>query len=237
MFQRTHLFEHPLSLKILLTSFIVFACLAAFSALCAFYYAFGHADGEPGVSFADIEKTVFGSETSPLNLALLNPHRYGLGGVKATDLELLRLWCERGAPHAGFGNVARILKGSAFDRRVGSTFLLDEYSRVRALALSVPPMTAATKAQVISVYFCLAGFFMLILGMLFLRTSLFERKKIFFVMLAFLSSLVAPAAFLLSGRAAALLYISLLAGLVVLVCLAMFAMLALYDLWVRKPAS
>ena len=78
---------------------------------------------------------------------------------------------------------------------------------------------------------------MLILGMLFLRTSLFERKKIFFVMLAFLSSLVAPAAFLLSGRAAALLYISLLAGLVVLVCLAMFAMLALYDLWVRKPAS
>jgi hypothetical protein len=250
VYQHTKLYEFSVSMKLLLSGTIVAVCVAVVLAVFGLYHACRQADGDPGISFHDIKRTVCGARRSVLEQALDHPERNGLGSAKPDDLEFLRTWRKAGAPRTDFPRVAAVLEGSrllpawnqieadasgAEEKRLGRENAA--YDRVVALAHRPRMLSNAQLGTGTALYVAIMALVLLALGLMFVRSSLFEKTKLFFVVSTFALVAAAPLFLWLGRTRTTFLYLMLLAGLLLVVCLGVLALVALYDLWVRKPAA
>jgi len=246
VFQRTKLYESSLSMKVLLTGFIIVACAAALMAVGAAVYACRDVDGNPGISFDDVETLIRGSDRSILEVAADAPKEWGLVSASEQDLERLKAWCQQGAPRSDLLEISRILTGSKFDlpgwRSLGETpkssrHLNQRYKRLLSLATRherLPPLQLTTGT---AIYLAIISLIFLGLGLMFVRTSLFEKTKVFFISMTFIFAVSCPTLLWLGRRHTAYIYAMLLAGLLLAVCLGVLALVALYDIWFRRPVT
>jgi len=236
MYQHMRLYEFSGSMKVLLTGFVLSVMIVAAVAAAAFYHACEPLDGAPGISFTDVKVFAAGADQSVLEDVIENPARYGLANPTELDRNILRTWCQQGAPREKLGDVQRVLKGTYFDR-ASRRDNLKSYRQLAALAQDRPPLSPARFAVGTAVYLAIFSVAFLGLGVLFVRSSLFEKTKLFFVGATFFVALAGPV-FLWMGRSrSGHLYGMLLSGLLLAVCLTVFALVALNDLWFRRPAS
>jgi len=245
VYQQLRLYEFSPSMKLLLTGFIVAVCLSLALALAAAYHVIQNADGEPGVQFRDIEMLVCGTDLSVLERAASEPDRYGLATAKAEDLTELKEWCQAGASRERLERVRQILKDSSFDRRPGqddesrrdTKRLNREYRRLASLATCHERLQVSGLAMGTALYLSVVGLAFLGLGLMFVRTSLFEKTKIFFVTSTFLMLIAVPACLWLARRHPPFLYPMLLGALLLGLGLSVFALVALFDIWFRRPVT
>ncbi|MFH1732789.1 MAG: hypothetical protein ABIF82_14215 [Planctomycetota bacterium] len=255
MYQHTRLYEFSGSIKLVLTGFILAACAAAVMALAGLHYACKDLDGRPEISFKDIKWFIRGADASVLEHAADRPKEYGLRSADRDALQPLKDWSEKGAPRAELDTIRRILKDSELDRAVGErdkkaddTMLLAlptlpakefnaEYRRLKALAARPPPLSDAGLGVGIALYLAIVSLAFLGLGMLFARTSMFEKRKIFFVGNTFALILACPIFLWLARDYTTGVYLMLLSLLLLVVCFGVFALVALYDIWFRRTAT
>ncbi len=254
MYQHMRLYELSASTKVLLTGFILVIAAAGVVALASLYYVCKDVDGKPGISFDDIHTSIRGASTSILEDAVAHPEAHGLGGVSKGDLRTLKAWCEGGGPWSDFKEVHRILSDSDFGRtratrrdpdKVGPdkpTALSDEklnrkYRRLRALARRRPPLSDQQLTVGIALYLLLTSLVFLGLGVLFVRTSMFEKRKTFFVGSTFIMIAACPVMLWLAREHTTCIYLLLLSLLLLVVCFAVFALVALFDIWFRRTMT
>jgi hypothetical protein len=244
MLQHTKLYEFTVSMKLLLTGFTLTVCAAGLLAFAGLYHACKDADGDPAISFDDIRIFICGAESSPLERAAANPAAYGLADATSDDLARLRAWSRNKAPRSEFDAIRRILAGSTFD--TGGEGLrkelddngarTDRYERIALLTRRYGLSTAELTGG-IALYLALVGLVCLGLGTMFVRTSLFERTKTFLVTSTFILVAAAPAFLLLAAGNPVHVYFLLLAVFLLAVCIGVTALVVIYDLWFRRPAT
>ena len=242
MYQHTRLYELSVSTKMLLTGFILTICTAAALGVVAFQQFAQGADGDPALSLRDIRLVTCGSEKAILEAAADAPSEFGLENMDAAKAKTLRDWCHDGAPLDGAENVMGIIEGSSFDRPPGlysadGTVLPEAYSRIAALARPSEAISAAQLATGTALYLAIVSLAFLGMGLMVVRTSLFERTKVFFVGATFAVAAACPLCLWLGRGLPEFLYLMLLSGLLLAVCLGVFALVALSDLWFRRPAT
>ena len=246
VYQHTRLYELSVSTKLLLTGFILAICTAGALGVAGFYHAHKDADGIPAISFKDVKISVSGAHRAVLERAADKPDDWGLGGTSTQDRETLKAWCRDGARRATFPEIKRILKDSYFDRDPGQESASEEqslkneneeYERIAALARPRHPLSSAELAAGITLYLAIMSLALLGLGVLFVRTSLFEKTKVFFVGATFVFAAACPVCLWLGRTGSSFLYLMLLSGLLLAVCFVVFALVTLYDLWLRRPVT
>ncbi len=235
MYQHMRLYEFSMSMKLLLTGFILAICAAGALGIAAFYHWCRDADGNPAISFEDIRIVTCGAECSVLEKAADRPEEFSLGDVSGLDLELLKEWCRAGAPRKSFPEIAAILKDSAFDRYASGGE--QAYSRLASLARHYHPLSSLQLATGTMFYLSVVSVAVLGMGLLFLRTSLFEKTKVFFVSSTFAVVVACPISVWLAEVHAVFLYLMLLSALLLVVCLGVFAVVALNDIWFRRTVT
>ena len=246
MFQRTKLYESSLSMKVLLTGFIVAVCMAALMGLSAFLYACRNVDGDPAISFDDVEIFLRGADRSILEAAADAPKEWGLVSASEQDLARLTKWCQDGAPRSDMLEISRILTGSRFDlpgrRGFSSTPKSDRrlnrrYKRLLSLATRQEKLSPVQLTTGTAIYLAIMSLAFLGLGLMFVRTSLFEKTKVFFISATFIFAVACPTLLWLARRHTAYIYAMLLSALLLVVCLGVLALVALYDIWFRRPVT
>ena len=255
MYQHTRLYEFSGSIKLLLTGFILAVCAAGVMTLVGLHFACKDLDGRREISFKDIKWFVRGADASVLERAADHPNEHGLHSADRDELQTLKDWCENGAPRAGLDTIRHILKDSELDRAAGEaskkaddTMLLTvptlpakelnaEYRRLKALATRPAPLSNADLGIGIALYLAIVSLAFLGLGMLFVRTSIFEKRKIFFVASTFALILASPIFLWLGRDHTTSIYIMLLSLLLLVVCFGVFALVALYDIWFRRTVT
>jgi len=255
VYQHTRLYEFSGSIKLLLTGFILAICAAGVMALAGLHYACKDLDGRPEISFKDIKQFIRGADASVLEHAAERPKEHGLRSADRDDLETLKDWCENGAPRAELDIIRHILKDSELDRAAGApdkkaddTMLLTvptlpakefnaEYRRLKALATRPAPLSNAGLGAGIALYLAIVSLAFLGLGMLFVRTSMFEKRKVFFVGSTFALILACPIFLWLGRHHTTGIYLMLLSLLLLVLCFGVFALVALYDIWFRRTAT
>ncbi|MFO7900728.1 MAG: hypothetical protein R6V58_16915 [Planctomycetota bacterium] len=245
LYQRTRLYELATSTKLLFTGFVVMICVGLLLAVAAAYQACKDADGHPTISVRDLHITIGGSRRPVLVRAAEDPSAYRIGmPLGAGRREKLKDWCRRGAPRADLDEILGILEGSELDfasapsdraKTVGER--QEAYRRTAALARAQPPMSQAAAAAGIGLYLFLVSVAFAGLGLMFVQSSLFERTKIFFISSTFAMAAACPIFLWLARAHSVYVYPMLLAGLLVVVGLGVFALVAVYDLWFRRPAT
>lgn len=229
MYQRAKLYELSVSIKLLLTGFIVAICAAGALGVAAFYHACKDADGNPAISFNDVRISIHGAGRSVLQAAADDPEEFGLASISDDDLERLSTWCRNGAPRGDFAEIARILQDSQLGKR--------EYQGLAALARRHEPISRVHRAAGTALYLAIVSLAFLGLGLMFVRTSLFEKTKVFFVSATFGFAVACPVCLWLARRRAVFIYPMLLSGLLLAVCFLVLGLVALYDIWFRRPMA
>jgi len=246
VYQRSKLYEFSLSTKMLLTGFILTVCAAGVVGVVGFYHACKDADGREAISFEDVKMVVAGARRPVLERAAGDPAAYRLGHLEEPEREALLRWCREGASRSDLPNILRILKDSDLDRSRGGDGsdasksvkdLAQEYTETAALARCRRPLTRAQRAAVTVAYLAAVSVAFLGLGLMFVQTSLFERTKVFFVAATFVFVALCPICLWVARRHRSFVYPMLLSALLLGVCLGVFALVALYDLWFRRPAA
>ena len=247
MYQHMRLYESSGSQKLLLTAFVLSICAAGILGLAGLYYACKGGDGRPGISFQDIQTFVQGARRSVLERAVSRPDEYGLKAVPRAQLQKLRDWCRKGAPRDEFPAMWEILKDSDYVRSRGAAAgpatgvseedINREYDRICALARRPKPLSDTELSVGIALYLSLTAFALLGLGMLFVRTSMFEKRKTFFVGSAFILIAACPICLWLARQHTSCVYLFLLSMLLLVVCFGVFALVALFDIWFRRPVT
>jgi len=255
VYQHTRLYEFSGSIKLLLTGFILAVCAAGVMALAGLHYASKDLDGRPEISFKDIKRFIRGADASVLEHAANRPKEYGLRSADSDGLQTLKDWCENDAPRAELDTIRHILRDSEFDhalgeldKKAGDTMLLMppalsdkdfnvEYRRLKALATRPEPLSNADLGAGIALYLAIVSLAFLGLGLLFVRTSMFEKRKVFFVGSTFALILACPIFLWLGRDHTTNIYLMLLSLLLLVVCFGVFALVALYDLWFRRTVT
>ena len=232
MYQHMRLYEFSVSTKLVLTGFVLAVLAAVFLGLGGLYHVCRDADGDPAISFGDVRIFACGAEHSALEVAADRPDEYGLSGATPLHLELLRAWYENGAPRSDLGQMRRILKGSVFEEAAARG-----YQDLKPLAARPRGLSGAQLATGSALYLALTALVFLCLGMLFVRTSLFEKTKVLFVAATFAAAMACPLLLWIGTRNPAFLYAMLLCGLLLAVGGGVVALVALYDLWFRRPLT
>lgn len=249
------LYEFSGSMKLLLTSFILAACAAGLVALGGLYFVCKDADGRPDISFRDIEIIIRGAKTSVLEYAADHASEHGLGSASRDDLDQLKQWCQDGAPRRDFLPIRGILAKSDYDlsaRRARKGAVGDEmppalaiageefdaeYVRIKELARRRAPISDGELSIGIALYLAIVSLVFLGLGMLFVRTSMFEKRKVFFVACTSVIIAGCPTFLFLAREHTTNLYLLLLSLLLLTVCFAVFALVSLFDLWFRRTVT
>ena len=89
----------------------------------------------------------------------------------------------------------------------------------------------------IALYLLLTSLVFLGLGVLFVRTSMFEKRKTFFVGSTFIMIAACPVMLWLAREHTTCIYLLLLSLLLLVVCFAVFALVALFDIWFRRTMT
>ena len=255
VYQQMRLYEFSGSMKLLLTGFILAACAAVVVALAGFYFVCKDADGRPDISFRDLKIFIRGAKVSVLEYAADHPRERGLGSASRDDLSQLKQWCQDGAPRRVFLTVRGILTNSVYDlssRRArkgtdgdglpvalaiaGDEFDA-EYARIKELARRRDPISDVELSVGIALYLSVISLVFLGLGMLFVRTSMFEKRKIFFVGSTFAIIAACPIFLLLAREHTTSIYLLLLSLLLMIVCFGVFALVSLFDIWFRRTVT
>ena len=249
------LYESSGSMKVLLTGFILAACAAGIVALAGFYFVCKDADGNPNISFRDLKIFIRGAKVSVLERAAHRPGEHGLGSASPHELQVLTMWCEEGAPRRDFEHIRLILKNSIYDHATrrgrkgtasegppGAAEATDEefdaeYARIKKLAHRRAPLSDAELGIGIAVYLSVVSLLFLGLGMLFVRTSMFEKRKIFFVGSASVIIAACPIFLFLAREHTTSIYLLLLSLLLLTVCFGVFALVSLFDIWFRRTVT
>ncbi|MFW6158307.1 MAG: hypothetical protein ACOC8E_03005 [Planctomycetota bacterium] len=229
----------------LFTAFVVMTCVGLLLAVSALYQACKEADGHPTISVRDLHITIAGSRRPVLVRAAEEPRAYRIVvPLRPREREKLKDWCRRGAPREDLDEILGILEGSELDfsanppgRAMTITERQEAYRRTAALARTQPPMPQATAAAGTGLYLFLVSIAFVGLGLMFVQSSLFERTKIFFISSTFAMAAACPIFLWLARAHAVYVYPMLLAGLLLVVGLGVFALVAVYDLWFRRPAT
>jgi hypothetical protein len=255
VYQQMRLYEFSGSMKLLLTGFILAACAAVVFSLAGVYFVCKGADGRPQISFRDIEDFIRGTKVSVLEYAADNPKKHGLGSASKAELDQLKQWCEDGAPRREFLTVRGILTNSVYDvssrlERKGTDGERQpvalaiagkkfdaEYARIKKLARRRAPISDAELSIGIALYLSVTSLVFLGLGMLFVRTSMFEKRKVFFVGSAFAIIAACPGFLFLSREHTTSIYLLLLSLLLLTVCFGVFAIVSLFDIWFRRTVT
>lgn len=250
MYQQMRLYEFSSSMKLLLTGFILAACAAGIVALTGLYCACKDADGNPDISFRDLKIFIRGAKVSVLEYAADRPGEYGLGGASAFELRELKEWCRNGAPLRDFKSIRSTLKNSVYDLSAGRSPRGKDggeppaeedfdaaYARISKLARRREPISDVGLSIGVAVYLSVISLVFLGLGMLFARTSMFEKRKIFFVSSTFAIIAACPIFLWLARQHTPSIYLLLLSLLLLVVCFGVFALVALFDLWFRRTVT
>jgi hypothetical protein len=232
--QHMKLYEFSVSMKLLLTGFIILTCVAGVLALLAAHDYCRGADGNYGsFSIEDIHITLGGSDTPILLAAVERPDQFGLGGVSPDNLAKLRVWCEAGAPFRDFEEMRNIIRHSGLDLPSRST-PNRQYAWLRSLALRHDRLSSGALMGTIGLYGTLVGLVFLGLGMMFVRSSLFEKTKVFVVSSAFAFAVLLPVFLWQARDQIVFVYLMLLSLLLLVLCFAVFALVSLTDIWFRR---
>ncbi len=255
VYQQMRLYEFSGSMRLLLTGFILAACAAGIIALAGFYFVCKDADGQPGISFRDLKIFIRGAKMSVLEQAADRPEEHGLGNASPYEIQVLKTWCESGAPVSDFESIRLILKNSRYDLaarrgRKGTppeeppvpTEETDEefeaeYARIKELARRRDPISDGALGIGIALYLSIVSLVFLGLGMLFVRTSMFEKRKIFFVGCTSVIIAACPAFLYLAREHTTSVYLLLLSLLLLTVCFGVFALVSLFDIWFRRTVT
>jgi len=257
MYQNMRLYEFSGSIKLLLTGFILAVCAAGLAGLAGLYSACKDADGDPNISFRDIKIFIRGAKASVLENAAEHPKDYGLGNVPKGERADGKEWCQNDAPFGGFRKIRRILKDTPYGRSArrrhrhpdshvekpgelaepSDEELNDEYRSIRPLARLREPISALQLSVGAALYLSVASLVFLGLGMLFVRTSMFEKRKMFFVSSTFAIIAACPVFLYLALEHVTSLYLLLLSLLLLVVCFGVFALVSLFDIWFRRTVT
>jgi hypothetical protein len=244
LYQHQKLYEMTVSMKLLVTAFVVVTGAMGVFAVVAGHAACRDADGDPdGISFRDVQYSIRGSEASALEAA--TETGAALERLPADDLATLQTWCRNRAPRAALPRILEILQGTRFDPLPpGSTAeLLSQeqldraYRQLATLARRPRALSQLELAWGTTLYFAVALVAFFGLGLLFTQTSLFQKTKVTMLTASFLLLIASPAFLWLAREDAIFVYPLLLSGLLLLVSLAVFAVVGLYDLWIRRPVA
>lgn len=232
MYQHMRLHEFSVSMRMLLTGFILAICGAGAFGVAEVYQFCRNLDGKSAISLRDLEIYACGAELSPLEEAAASPQKSGLGGAGKLDIERIKEWCRNGAPRAELAGIQRILKGSIYERAANRG-----YDAVAPLAGRRHRLSSLEMVRGTTVYLLVVSLAFLGLGLMFLRTSLFEKTKVFFVSSTFVVAVACPLFLWLGRRHSGWLYPMLFSALLLVVCFGVLALVALFDLWCRRAVT
>jgi hypothetical protein len=244
VYQHQKLYEMAVSVKLLITGFVLVAGAMGVFAVVAGHAACRDADGHPdAISFRDVQYSIRGSETSALEAA--TKPGGPLHELSPDQLQTLETWCRSGAPRAALPRILEIVAATRFDPLPpGATVeLLSEsernraYRKLAALARRPQALSQLDLAWGTTLYLAVAMILFFGLGLLFSQTSLFQKTKVLGLCACFAALLLSPALLWLARDEAIFVYPLLLSALVLLVSLAVFAVVGIYDLWFRKPVA
>ncbi len=180
-----------------------------------------------------------------LALAAENPRDYEIVmPPRPGQLNRLKEWARDGAPREGLDAVLDLLAGSKLDFRADvpdeEKTIADrqeEYRRTAALAVVQQPVSPAALAGGTAVYLVFIALAFGGLGLMFVQSSLFERTKVLFISTTFGMAAACPVCLWLARSNSVWIYPLLLFILLLSVGLAVLALVAVYDLWFRQPAT
>jgi len=233
------------SSKLLLTGFIVLVCAVWLVGLGALYHGCKGADGLSPISISDIRIRLSGADEPVLALAAENPQDYEIvTPPRPGELDKLKEWAREGAPREGLDAVLDLLAGSKLDVRTDvpdeEKTIADrqeEYRRTAALAEVQQPISPAALGGGTAVYLVFIALAFGGLGLMFVQSSLFERTKVLFISGTFGMAAACPICLWLARANPIWVYPLLLFTLLLSVGLAVLALVAVYDLWFREPAT
>jgi hypothetical protein len=231
------LYEYSVSTKLLLTGFIALVCVVGVLALFATYDLCRGADGSyDSFSIDDIHVTIGGSDTPVLMQAADNPGTFGLESAGPDELTRLRTWCADGAPYKNMPEIVDILQNSGLELPFRGTSN-EQYEWLRSLAMCHDRLSGGRLMAGVGLYLALVSLAFLGLGLMFVRTSLFEKTKVLVVSAAFAFAVLVPACLWRARTHPVMVYPMLLAGLLLALCFVVFALVALTDIWFRRPIT
>lgn len=231
----------PVSARLVASLFSVLMGIGYLVSLVHMYNTYAAADGKPGLSAADLDRSLRGQPDRTVLTAAISGGPMEQYLTSPGDKERLLAWVHAGAQQAQFGTVQPILQKSCAGchnaHGAASSRPLTTFREVAAVTQSDHGESAAALARVAHIHLQSLALIYLALGLLFCCCGFPERLKAWVVTIPFVALVGDFGARGLAHQWPEMVYVVMLCGAAGGLTTAVMTLGVLWEAWVpRRPA-